>query len=195
MLKKEHSGMCSERCTWVYLPYPASPGDPDMGCIFKMCFVSPPQQRALAEEPLTVDPVWVPCLLCVLHSIFLCDLDFICSFWCLSFALPPFLTVLEARNPKQGVFEIGSFGSWEGGFCSRSLSLACRWPPCVSSHYVFVSKFPLVIRTPVILGLFQPSWPHFNKMASIKILCPNRVIFWDNVNIWIFWWGGTQFSL
>ena len=41
-----------------------------------------------------------------------------------------------------------------------------------------VSKFSLLIRTPVILEGDLPWWPHLNLITSVKTLSPNKVTFW-----------------
>ena len=41
-----------------------------------------------------------------------------------------------------------------------------------------VSKFSLLIRTPVILKGCLPWWPHFYSITSVKTLSPNKVTFW-----------------
>lgn len=41
-----------------------------------------------------------------------------------------------------------------------------------------VSKFSLLIRTPVILEGCLPWWPHFYLITSVKTLSPNKFTFW-----------------
>ena len=70
----------------ISLPFHlARPGNSIWNTLSKCILLSPLQQRALAEEPLTVDQKCIPLLFlnnrwCVFHSIFLCGPDLICSF-------------------------------------------------------------------------------------------------------------------
>lgn len=74
---------------------------------------------------------------------------------------------LEFQN--KDVSMLGSFEGYEGGTCSRHLSLTCRLSSslCDFLHYlssicVTVSKLPLFIRIQVILDSGPPSSPHVN---------------------------------
>jgi len=100
---------------------------------------------------------------------------------------------------QEDVFgRVGSFWGLKVKFCTILLpsfwwfagnlwhSLVCRsvpWSLPLSSHGIFplcmsVSKFPLFIRTLVILEYGPPQLPHFNSLTYVKTLSPNKITFW-----------------
>lgn len=108
MLKKEHNEIRSEKSIRVDLPFhPVGPGNSDMECAFKMCFISPLQQGALADEVLIINQECISLLLLNIDGIFFIlslgsrlDLLFLRSVLCISsvsgFATPvPTLMILS----------------------------------------------------------------------------------------------------
>lgn len=93
-----------------------------------------------------------------------------------------FLTVVEAGSSRSSCQQ-GWFFSW-GLF-----SLACRWPP--SCHVLTwsalcVSRFPLLVRTPVRLDEGHPNSLISTWLTSSKVLSPNTG------HIPRCWWLGLQ---
>ena len=88
------------------------------------------------------------------------------------------LTALEAVSPKSRCSRVGSFRRPGGK------DLASRWPPslcvsscCLPSVYIFVSKFPLLIRLASHIGLWFTLMILFKLITSVRTLSPKKVPF------------------